>query len=411
MLGPIYRWSRHHLGFLGAINLLRILNLVFAAMGLGWLLLALKPFCSGSRLGYLAALTTSLFPMFLVFTCRVSNNALSMFIIGMVFYLLSQIGTCRRLSVQCLLLGLLLGAGTWIRVDIMPFYLAATAVLLWQAQSRQLPWRHALGSIVVVLGVAAIVSWSQYSWNLRHYSTLFPSQEMFRIESGASVSWTAALAVRLIGDVLLQRLLVLNLWTSGWSFLFLPVAVYAVYGLFLAAIGISLGWFLLRHFKGRAFPEQTLTIACMLVFGFVCAGAVMHALLSVLANAGIISTPSYYATPGFIPVLCLGLYSLQRLSRHLSVTVLIGLLVLFILAEWAGIFLIGVPYWTQTISFAEAFCRLQVIHPAFPSPQWLPLLLFLFGAVGVAIGRIILRMGWAREEAESSAGKHRVDSF
>jgi hypothetical protein len=70
---------------------------------------------------------------------------------------------------------------------------------------------------------------------------------------------------------------------------------------------------------------------------------------------------------------------LSRGSRGAKYTVIMALMLHFLCAEWGGLFLVGVPFWTQTHAPSEAFVRLQSIHPDFPSPKWIPLFLFLYG--------------------------------
>ena len=391
LIAPLFQWSSIQLGFRATIYLLRIINLLFASCALGFFLMALRPFCDGSTIGYLIALAVSLLPMFLVYICRVSNDALSMVIIGFVFYLLSRSQQQKYFLPFSLLLGACMGLGIWIRVSIIPFIPVALVFFVWLLISRQIHWRYVLVGIYGFLSITVVISYGIFAWNSGHYHTLFPSQEIFRMGSHSLGPWNGSLIGRLIGELLIQKILVANLWTSGWSFLHLPAPLYVIYGLFLAFFGFCLVEFIFRSRKQASAVEWNLPLLCLLTFAFVCFGALMHALQSVRANAGIISTPSYYALPGYLPFLGMALFSMNRKNLLIQYTLIMALIALFLAAEWSGTFLIGVPFWTQTTSLPEAFGRLQSIHPAFPAPKWIPLFVVLYGGVGWAIGRLIFK--------------------
>jgi|BioPla2DNA2_1021312.scaffolds.fasta_scaffold16250_4 hypothetical protein len=390
-----YKEGSKSLGMVGTVYLLRVINLGFAACALVFFLLALRPFFEHTRMGVLAALAVSCNPMFLVYVSRVSNAAASMLFISIVFFVLSKVPHSRRVILLCGFLGVCLGCGIWVRVDIVPFACVALLFLLWLAISRQVPRRSVILGSLVILALVFLISWPLSAWNLSHYGTLFPNQEMFRTPVGSTVHWNLSLLYRLTVDVLLQRFLLQNLWTSGWSFLHLPVLFYSVY---CCILGIGLVGLVLLPFRKRLPPDiANLALLCMLAFGLVYAGGVMHALLSIKANAGVISTPSYYAMPAYLPFLGLVFYALRSLWGWLRWLVLGTCTVLFLFAEWYGTFAVGVPYWSQADSMSEALDRLQTIHPAFPSPSWLPLLVVL----AMGMGGLVVYLMWIEQKTSN----------
>ena len=187
-------------------------------------------------------------------------------------------------------------------------------------------------------------------------------------------------AVRLshVVDFFALKMVAANLWTSGWSFLHAPVAFYGAFGILVAAGGLGAavaGLRLLRRREGVRAVDWPAPALCVIVWIAVCGGAYLHGLSAVASRGVDIYTPSHYAMPGFLPFLGFVLLAWRGFGRRWLWFAAAGALAaLFAFTEWYGLFFVAAPYWTCSRDWHEIFARLSSVHPAFPSPRFLPAL-------------------------------------
>lgn len=414
LLAPLYGALRASFGFRATVYALRFLNLVFAGVGFALLLHPLRRIFPCPWRARLAALVISLLPMSLVYVCRVSNDALAMLFAGLAVVVLEGVADNRRVPLRCAAAGVALGVGVWVKLTAFAFFPAA---LLWIAALpglRLLPLRRALLGAALLAGGYLAVTGGYHLGNLREFGTPFKAAETVH-NAAAGLTWLDILRngkLEHLRSFFFERMVVGNLWTSGWSFL-KPHTVWTwlFRGFFaLAAAGAVIG--LLRrlspgkpavpaapgrgdaHVCERQAAGQALQFA--LVAGFSLLGAYAHALNAISAFGGIV-TPAYYVIPGFPSLLALAFLAIGGFgSSRLWFAGVAGLGGLFIAAESHSLFAVALPYWSYSHDPVEIWRRAVATHPVFPGPWAAPGLLVVLCALGTVVLRQV-RVAGGRE--------------
>lgn len=411
---PLYAQLRESFGFRPAVYALRFLNILFAGAAIALLLHPLRLVFGFSWRARLAALVISLLPMTLVYVCRVSNDALAMLFAGLAVVVLEGVAENKSILPRCATAGVLLGGGVWVKLTVFAFFPAALVWIGVLAALRWLPPRRALLGGAILAGAYLVVAGGYHLGSLREFGTPFKAGETIH-NAAAGLTGLDIVNNARIGQIrtfFWERMVVRNLWTSGWSFL-KPGEIWT--GLFkgffaLAFAGAAVG--LVRCFvQGKpAAPataprEAGVVFSCcrpavaqalqfVLVAGFSLLGAYGHALNSISAYGGIV-TPSYYVIPGFQSLLALTVVALDGFgSKRLWLAGVAGLGVLFIATEYHSLFTVALPHWSNSHDLGLIWSRAVATHPVFPSPWAAPGLALVLGALAtVAVRQVAATVG------------------
>jgi len=203
-----------------------------------------------------------------------------------------------------------------------------------------------------------------------------------------------------------------ELWCSGWSFVFLPTwmralyrfSMYAFWGLALF-IGLKRGW-------GRRLPTDHLEYLFsdrrdLIVFAIfmlsVVAGHAGFAILS-LANWGIVAIiPSYFmiAFPAWTTFVYQTALFLGKRLAFWSIHIFLGF---NLVSELFGTLYLMPTRFTATSWSLESWARLAQVHPIFPSPWFIVPTLVLIGGLFV----YLLRLFWQDELTVSNQAEVRA---
>ncbi|MCX6355108.1 MAG: DUF2142 domain-containing protein [Candidatus Aureabacteria bacterium] len=399
LASPVFIFLRSHAGFLAAVYFLRIVNIIIAGCAIGVFALPLRRLFRQEALSRLAALTISLLPMYTVYVARVSCDSLALLFSAALFALMANISDGRSLYRRSLLLGVMIGAGSLTRSSVSVFLPIGLILYLFLCINRRISARQLLLASLLLLGSCALLTWRYYMGNLQLYGVIIPGQESIAVarQGKGFIHLLNAIHLRHVWDFFTVRMILVNLWMSGWSFLFPPTAFYIVYlvMILVSLLGIPVGVTRIMRGEGNLeFPQLRLMFFFALVWIMTCIGAYLHALCASVAyaSAHIYSLP-YYALPGYAAFLAFVLGSLNGYgNRRLWMACAALFLCLFIVTEFYGLFAIAVPYWTSTHKIGEIYRRLSFIHPAFPSPRFLPLFLVLYIIALAIIARSIGRV-------------------
>ncbi len=382
LVAPLFAALTSAWGFRQAVYLLRMLSLLFAAGAIVLYTLPLQALFESPARARAAALVVSLAPMFLVYAARVSGDALALLISATAFAGLAAAPQRRRAPAMAAaaLLGLLLGAGTWVRASVAVWVPAAVIWYLCLALLGRAPWRTAALAAATLAAAAAAVAAPLVLHNLALYRQAFPGQEGTRMALAGKGTADLLAAARWadLWDVVVGRLIRDNLWTSGWLFLPPPAALRRLYHVcLLAGLAGPLVRAVVRRPRARRPASENprpVLMLCAISAALTFLGAYLHALSSRVAHGAVV-TPGYYVMPAFLPLLALvlkagGAWPVRRLWSALAAA--LGLV--FAAAELYGTFGLAAPQWAHANDWPTLFRRLGTVHPAFPSPAWLPAL-------------------------------------
>ena len=392
LTAPLYLHLLDHYGFLPALYTLRILQILIGALALALLLYPLRDILGDSPHTRALALVISLLPMYLIYILRVSNDALAVLFAALIFLLLARLQTPSRLYLTAFLCGLLLTAGAMTKTIaflFLPVILGYFACLF--LFDRSFPRHHLIFASLIVVGIYLAIATPYHLHNYQAFGTPFPALEtIINAEKGHGTrDLLATIRFSDLSTFFFHRLVTMNLWTSGMTFL-RPTAASEHLWSFIIALGIfGLAYALARPAvailrKQKSFPAslppppQLRFIAlCLLTVLFTFLGAYAHALNCRLAWGAVI-TPPYYvmvAYPAFLTLIYLGYRAIEPRMVPLLFLWFLGLL--FLSTEILALTRIAVPYWAATDSWSQAVQRLTQIHPAFPPPRHYLLLLAL----------------------------------
>lgn len=388
---PVYALASSVSGVRGAIYLLRIVNITLAALAITLFLTPLRDIARGARLYTLTAAAVAMQPMFMTYVSRVANDALALTFAGGAICLLAQPRRARRPGLTYALAGLCIGLGVLTKMTALSILPAAVVYLLSLAfLYRSLTRRQALAGIGWLLLGYLLVCLPYHLWSLRAFGTLLPAQETIR-NAAAGRSFLDVLGlVRIhhIKEFFLDRLILNNLWTSGWSFLLADSAWMLLYKYTVfAVLGGAIAWGVrcARARSGaRCIPSPSLLL-CALIIGATFAAAYAHALNSIFAHGSIV-TPSYYVMIAF-PALLIGMGAAAAgYGQAVAGALLLTLTAVFTATELHSLLWVAAPHWAATDDWHTAAARLASIHPAFPAPAFFPA---MYGLALIPLGWLV----------------------
>jgi hypothetical protein len=371
LFGAIYQTA----GYREAVYALRSLQLVFGAAALVLMLLTFRRLIEDPLTLRLAALAASLVPMNLIYTLRVSNDALAVLFASAMFAVLAGIRTDRHLVTRAAALGLLAAAGAMTKTIaflFLPVAIAFYAALLF---ARSFSRIKVLIGLVLIPAIYTALCHRYHLDNLERHGTLFPALET--IVNAENHHGLGALlgAARLadVWDFFVIRLVQENLWKSGMTFLE-PWSGWEWAAFAILAAGLLGGLADVLRATSRttrlsATPDQRrYLLLCGLAVGATFAGAYAHGLNCRLAWGALI-TPAYYVMVAFPALIVVCLAGLRPLAGRTAAIVLSGgLCLIYLAAELHALITVAIPYWTNTRDPALAITRLRQLGNAWTDP-------------------------------------------
>jgi hypothetical protein len=371
---PLYYWLAAPLfrlfctpdDALAAITVLRLVNVL---LGGGAVLIALAVVGKIVREGaerYILGLLIALQPLFLLNCTRVANDALAVFL-GTAAVAAMLVVMPRHYWAGVLLGGTALGLGILAKATdmaLVPFVLFAFVTFGWQ---KQLTRRRAALGAVVVLGLAAAITYHSFSFNLRHFGVLTPAQEMVLNHRAGK---TLVDAFRAAVEVdwwhkFMSRCFKYSLWFGGWSWLAPGRVLREAHAcnLYLAIAGLLLAFSRRARRERMLFVDAgtgwRLLILCLGAF----AGLAYHTIHTQMAW-GTVASNSWYVAVAFPWLLCLycqgiAFYPARWIPRALAL-LLVGT---YLAAEIHGTLDVMIRAYTGHGWGPIAGERLAMMHP------------------------------------------------
>lgn len=405
---PLFQAVRARFGFRAAVYAVRSVGLLCAAAAVVLVVLPFQRFLGSGAFARAAVLTMSLFPMLIPYIARISSDALALLVVAAVFYLATVPAprTSRRVALLAAGVGLLLGVGVLVRANVL-MWLPIVLVAWWgRVAMRQWPLRHGVLATVVTLACWAGPVWPYMAGNMRLYGQWVPGQEGLAMARQGQ-TFADCLAAAQPADLwafFWQRMVCNCLWKSGWSFRAALPGCYTAYQLvILACLVGAAAWCWRRPRLSPAAVDRERAVVCAAAWLFTALGAYAHALSSRVAYGSVV-TPSYYIMPAILPFLALLLKAARgwpgRAMRGLCVGAMAGV---FVFTEFHSLFRVAAVTWSASAVPAEMFARLATVHPLFPSPAGLALLLPLYALVAVLLAASVGGALAARTPAASAA--------
>lgn len=392
-IGPLYGFSRSRIDFRFAVYAIRMLNIFLAGFSILFFTLPFRALFDSERFSKLTALASSLVPIYLVYVARVGSDAAALLICSLIFFLLARMDDGHALRLKALTIGVLLGVGSMVRVSVLSFLPVSILFCVFLPSVHGVGTRQRLGYVSVLLVSFAAVSFRSFAWDMHTYGMILPGQESLAIAREGKSLFGILGAARFshLWTFFVKKMIFSNLWTSGWSFLPVPRLFHSIFAaiILVCAGGGSAGLARSIFLRQRVWsPNGRLALLCALTWAMVCGGVYLHGLSSLVAYRSVIYSPSYYAMPGFLPLLGLMLMMLQGYGSTRLWRVMVGILIAtFVITEWYCLLFLAAPYWAQASALRDIYSRLASVHPAFPAPLFfLPL-----GAVYLAILAVVLR--------------------
>ena len=380
---PLYYLLTHRLfgaileraGYREAVYALRSLQLVFGAAALFLMLATFRRLIEDPLLLRLAALAAALLPMNLIYTLRVSNDALAVLFASAMFALLAGIRSDRHLVARAAALGLLAAAGAMTKTIAFLFLPVAIAFFAALLVARSFSKAKVLIGLVLIPAIYIVLCHRDHLDNLARHGTLFPALEtIVNAEQGHGLgALLGAARVADLWDFFVIRLVKENLWKSGMTFLE-PWSGWEWSAFLILAAGLLGGLADVLRATGRdthlsaTRDQQRYLLLCGLAVGATFAGAYAHGLNCRLAWGALI-TPAYYVMVAFPALIVVSLAGLRPLAgRTAAVVLAASLCVIYLLTEWHALITTAIPYWTATLDPAVAVARLRQLGNAWTDP-------------------------------------------
>lgn len=371
LIAPIVRRMCPTSDLRSLIGVLRGLNLLLGAAAMALFLWAVGRLTTDGPHRYMIGLLAAVQPLFLMNCVRVANDALAV-LLGSAAVVALLVSADPLAWKGRLVGGVALGASILaktVNLGLAPF---ACVAAIWPA-SRGSRWAvRSLVALLVVLAPAVVLTYSYFSGNVSRYGMLTPMQEAVRNRE-AGRTWRDAVATaRQIDwpDELSRRFIRRSLWAGAWSFVNVPRWMHRGHEwMFLAA---AAGYFWLMWHKRRVARPLFLTyrtIALLVVLNGSMAAGLMYHMLHSKMLCGTITTNTWYAAVTFPWMLCLACQGWACYPGSRLVAIFGGmLLAILITAEWYGVFLGMIPYYTQAGSISLSIERLASLHPVWLHP-------------------------------------------
>ena len=278
LMAPIYRLCGGRENLRLTVSILRLVNVAFGAIALGLVLWWIRGNVPGS-IALVMGCWVAFHPLLLLNVMRVANDALA-YLLGtaVVVILLSKRGF--SFWPRSILLAILLPMGVLAKSTDLTLLPIVAAVLVIGAWRREIRLLQALGAMLLILGLGAVMTWSYFSFNLHHFGVLTPMQEAY-INHQANrhlIDILTAMPFKFWRRTTLAMWVTEGLWTGGWSFLRMPPIVRDCYMviLFLSAV-FFLARILTRRGRARLPIDLSLLWMILLLLASVECGLMYHA--------------------------------------------------------------------------------------------------------------------------------------
>jgi len=381
LFSPVFGWLKCAFGFRAAVYTLRIINITLATFAIVFLASPLNGVFQEQKLIRLGTLAVSLVPMFMTYVSRITCDALAMAFAGAVVYLLTRMADRRHLVLKAAIVGCLIGLGVLTKLIVICLLPASLVYFAYLAFASRMPRLKAVICSLALIGGYLAATLHYHSQNYRDFGTIFPYANTISNAAAGKTLLDLAEQIRFehLKSVFVKRLVRMNLWTSGWSFLQPNRMFIKVYNwiLIISLLGLVPGFVVLfRQKLQKSFRLSPNLVLCGLVmlFSFL---IVYAQILNSIVTYGQIVTVSYYVMIGYPAFLICVLAAAQGYGKNGVIISAIAMILLFLATEYHSVLGIAVQHWTNATSMQQIFERLASIHPAFPAPKFF----FVFAAV------------------------------
>lgn len=394
--------------YLTGIYTLRLINVLLLAAAVFIFLLTLQMCIARLKHRIAIGLLVALAPMYLVNAARISNDALAVFFGSLTLYF--TVAALRKEPFRCFALAsvfLALGILSKATMCMMgPVLLIGMVICFYQRRLTS-----PIKTVVACLLIGILMLGPFYYYHYRISGSFYQMTEVLtsRVQ-GKSKLWVWSHAFNVGWTTRLRDwFFCRELWCSGWSFIFLPMWLRALYRFSMYAFwGVAVGIGLKRGW-GKRLPTTHLDYLFsdnkdLIVFGSlvasVLAGLSWFATLS-LANYGVVAViPSYFmiAFPAWTALVYQTALFLGKRLAFWSIHILMGF---YLFSELLGTLYLMPTVFTATEWSSETWARLSQIHPVFPSPWFILPTLALIAGLLVYLLRILRNEWRVADPAES----------
>jgi 4-amino-4-deoxy-L-arabinose transferase-like glycosyltransferase len=301
----------------------------------------------------------ALLPNTLFFVDRVTNDALAWPILAAIAASLVLVARRPGHPRRAAALGLLVAAGVWTKLTLLPALPAALVAALWarrRSDGRRPSLLFAAASLPALL-IAPLFFWNHLasgSWTGIIYSVRVPQLGLLEGLRGVS-------EVRLIGAF--TQWAYSHLWAGGWAFLQPPRAAYDAS---LAALLLGAGAALVvTRRRGTRIPGGSRWLAPATLAFFFFAAMLFH-LLAAAAAARLLGTGPLAGGEGWyfdllrpIEACAAAALLVAAVPARLTRAVVGALMVLLLSADTAGTFGLLLPHWAGLASAGWSFGAIQ----------------------------------------------------
>lgn len=386
--------------YLIGIYTLRLINVLLLAAAVFIFLRTLEMCIANVTHRLVIGLLVATAPMYLINAARISCDALTILFGSLTLHY--TIAALRRKHSRSLLLAsLFLTLGILSKATMCMMIPVVFSGLVICAYQRKLTSPVKTLAACVLVGMALLGPFYYY-----HYIAAGGVYRMTDFITshvgGKSKMWIWSQAFNVGWSTRLREwLFTRELWCSGWSFVFLPMwlravyrfSMYAFWGLVIVK-GLNRGWgrrLPTGHLEYLFHDNKDLIVFAVLILSVI-AGHAGFATLS-LANWGIVAIiPSYFmiAFPAWTTFVYQGALFLGKRLAFWSIHILMGF---YLFSELLGTLYLMPTVFTATQWSSETWARLSQIHPVFPSPWFILPTLALIAGLLIYLLRI-LRNEW-----------------
>ena len=374
LLLPVYRASGGMNNARQTIAILRLANLFLSGAGLAVILFWLRRVATNQTYAAIIGLWIVAQPLFLLNTCRVSNDALAVMIGGVVIVLVMGLQPS-RIAWQAGLLGLLIGVGGLVKPTDFALFLPAIFAIAWLVRRRQVSVGNGMAALLALtMGFLALTF--TYFWrNYHHFGVLVPLPEVVAnhaahrsladlVKYHDPAAWFSILRNWVINQ---------GLWVGGWSFVQPSPWFTRAYACLLVVclLGWPVSWAFGRLPRRRAdifLQPQALPVSVVVISAV--AGAMVFQASESLAAGGICTTMPWYgalAIPWLMLIVARGALA-WRFSRLGYLPAVLGP-ILFLLTELHSQVFRAIHVYADTAIGPLALKRLALLqNPALGTP-------------------------------------------